>query len=39
MDLYSRKVISFEINNTMDEYMRAEAAEKAFSKYGSPTHR
>jgi len=34
MDLYSRKVLSFEISNTMDEYMCAEAAEKALSKYG-----
>ncbi len=28
MDLYSRKVLSFEISNTMDEYMCVEAAEK-----------
>jgi len=34
MDLYSRKVLSFEISNTMDEYMCIEAAEKALSKYG-----
>ena len=36
MDLYSRKVLSFEISNTMDEYMCIEAAEKALSKHGSP---
>lgn len=34
MDLYSQKVLSFEISNTMDEHMCIKAAEKALSKYG-----
>ena len=29
-------MLSFEIRNIINEYMCAAAAEKAFSKYGSP---
>ena len=36
MDLYSRKVLAFEISNTMDEWMCIEAARKAMMKCGAP---
>ena len=34
MDLYSRKVLSFKLSNTMDEGFCLEAAEEALRKYG-----
>jgi len=36
MDLYSRKILSFEISNNMDENFCIEAAKKAIKKYGAP---
>jgi putative transposase len=36
MDLCSRKVLSFEISNTMDEGMCVEAARKALERYSAP---
>jgi len=36
MDLYSRKVLSFEISNTLDEHVCLEAAQKALARYGAP---
>ena len=36
MDWYSRKILSFKISNTMDEWMCVEALELAIKKYGVP---
>ena len=36
MDVYSRKILSFEITNTMDEWMCVKALKKAMDKYGIP---
>ena len=36
MDLYSRKVLSFKLSNTLDESFCLEAAEEALRKYGAP---
>ena len=36
MDLYSRKVLSFRISNTVDEGMCLEAAREALKRYGAP---
>ena len=36
MDMYSRKVLAFEVSNTMDEWFCVEAARKALSRYGRP---
>jgi len=36
MNLYSRKVLAFEVSNTMDEWVCIEAARKAMMRYGKP---
>ena len=36
MDQYSRKVISYEISNTMDEGMCVRALERGIKEYGAP---
>ena len=36
MDVYSRKILSFEITNTMDEWMCVKALKKAMDKYRIP---
>jgi len=36
MDMYSRKILAFEISNTMDKWMCVEAAKKALARYGKP---
>ena len=36
MDWYSRKILSYEISNTMDEWMCTEALELAMKKHGVP---
>jgi len=36
VDLYSRKILSLEISNTLDEQLCLEAARKAIAKYGVP---
>jgi|GEM_PF-6178415 len=41
MDMYSRKVLAFEVSNTMDEWFCVEVATRALSRYGktqSDTH-
>ena len=36
MDLYSRKVLTFEVGNSMDEELCLEAARKALARYSAP---
>ena len=36
MDLYSRKVLSFETSNMLDEHVCLEAAQEALARYGAP---
>ena len=36
MDMYSRKILWYEISNTMDERMCVKALEKAIGRYGMP---